>query len=157
MKTFLFLAVLFCNWNVAIARPAKIDTTRAVIHHTATPMNTSVESIRRYHIEERGWEDIGYHFLISWKGEIFPGRPLNKLGAHARSRNDRVGIALIGEDDFTMAHIVSLLELLEALGVKTIEAHHEKCPGIPLEDLFKAILKVWDSPIPEIVAFSDAK
>jgi N-acetylmuramoyl-L-alanine amidase len=42
-----------------------------VVHCTATPVNTTVESIKRYWKEQRGWEDVpGYHYLILRDGTI---------------------------------------------------------------------------------------
>lgn len=34
---------------------------KIIIHCTATPLTTSVESIRKYHLS-LGYKDIGYHF-----------------------------------------------------------------------------------------------
>ena len=41
----------------------KID--KIIVHCTATPegRHTTVEDVRRWHLD-RGWSDIGYHFLI---------------------------------------------------------------------------------------------
>ena len=74
-----------------------------------------------------GWRVIGYHYLIEADGSIVKGR--DGEGAHARGRNDMVGICLIGNDHFTEAQIASLLILLKGLGIKHIEPHHEQCPG----------------------------
>ncbi len=132
------LIVLF-SVNLAHAKP--VDTTKAVIHHTATAKTTSVECIRRYHMEERGWNDIGYHYLIDWKGNIFKGRPLSMKGAHALnpkpSRNHYVGIALIGFDEFTEAQEDSLTDLIQELGIIHIEPHHSQCPGPGMSGIYK--------------------
>ena len=59
---------------------------------------------------------------------------MDKKGAHAKGRNQMIGIALIGMDKFTEEQIGSLVKLLKKLGVTHIESHHEKCPGEGLGD-----------------------
>ena len=126
----LILVLLFAS--CIAARGAGIDTTKAVIHHTSSP-DWSVDRIRKIHMEERNWDDIGYHFLIRRDGTIEKGRGLDKKGAHALGRNHWVGIALTGYNEFTGAQINSLVSLLDRLGVKHIERHHEECPGTGLD------------------------
>lgn len=69
-----------------------------VIHHTATPQNTTVESIRRHHINTRKFIDIGYHFLIDYEGKLHYGRSLSLQGAHcpARINNKKINETMIG-------------------------------------------------------------
>lgn len=110
-----------------------VDTSRAVIHHTATSCSTTIDSIRRYHINERGWDDIGYHKIIDCEGIIHEGRPLTMQGAHAKGRNNLVGIALVGYDEFTGLQVEALKRLLEQLKTKRVERHHEECPGKGLD------------------------
>lgn len=112
----------------ATAGAWEVDTSKAVIHHTASPCWTTAKDIDKWH-KERGWDGIGYHFVIRCDGKIEKGRSLSKQGAHAKGRNNRVGIALVGHDEFTDAQIVSLAKLLSDLGVSHIEGHHEECPG----------------------------
>lgn len=74
----------------------KIDT--IVIHCSATPEGraVSVSSIRQWHLD-RGWRDIGYHFVIGLNGEIWPGRPISQRGAHVRGHNTgSIGICYVG-------------------------------------------------------------
>lgn len=107
---------------------AEVDTTRAVIHHTASH-DVSAKEIDRWH-KEKGWDGIGYHFVIRSNGDIEVGRSLKKWGAHAKGyRNGYVGIVLTGYDVFTDLQISSLEKLLGDLNIHYIERHHEKCPG----------------------------
>jgi len=112
----------------------EVDTTKAVIHHTASH-DVSVKEIDIWH-KARGWDCIGYNFLIRANGHIETGRSLKKKGAHAKGRNHYVGIALTGYDEFTPEQIDSLKKLLKKLGVKKIERHHRDCPGKGIKDNF---------------------
>ena len=72
-----------------------------IIHCTATPEGraVSVAEIRRWH-KQRGWADIGYHYVVHLDGRIENGRPLDQVGAHVAGRNARtVGIAYVGGVD----------------------------------------------------------
>lgn len=109
----------------AYAQP--MDTTKAVIHHTASH-DVSAETIDGWH-RERGFDGIGYHFVIRADGDIEHGRSITKLGAHAKGRNDYIGIVLTGHDMFTQSQIASLKKLIKDLGITHIERHHEQCPG----------------------------
>lgn len=74
-----------------------MNWTRITIHHTATPSGRSTESIRTYHMTERGWSDIGYHWLVDFSGRVEMGRPMYRTGSHAyRNNTGNIGIALIG-------------------------------------------------------------
>tara|TARA_R110000822_G_scaffold130552_6_gene267144 strand:- start:467 stop:889 length:423 start_codon:yes stop_codon:yes gene_type:complete len=72
---------------------------KIIIHCTATPegRDVSLEEVTNWHTKERGWSDIGYHFLILLDGTIEEGRPLERTGAHTRGQNwDSIGIAYVG-------------------------------------------------------------
>ena len=112
-----------------------MDLTRAVIHHTATK-DVSIDVIRKYHVEVKGWDDVGYHYLIRENGNVEVGRPLT-MGAHAKGRNHTIGIALTGKDFFSIFQIISLNKLLRELDVTYIERHHEECPGDSLRDFIE--------------------
>ena len=40
--------------------------TKIIVHCTATPegREVDVDEIRKWHVDERGWSDVGYHFHI---------------------------------------------------------------------------------------------
>ena len=78
-------------------------TDHIVIHCADTPDDRDVEmaEIKRWHIEERGWDDIGYHFVIRRNGLVEVGRDIKMQGAHAKAVNGTsVGICLVGRSDF---------------------------------------------------------
>lgn len=68
------------------------------IHCSATPpeMDVGVTAIRRWH-KERGWSDIGYHYVIKRDGTTQQGRPVSRMGAHTKGYNaTSIGICLAG-------------------------------------------------------------
>lgn len=82
---------------------------------TDNPEHDNVETIRKWH-KKRGWKDIGYHFYIDRRGDIYPGRPVSEVGAHCKHHNqDSIGICLGGKDNFTMNQMFTLLAKLQRL------------------------------------------
>ena len=68
------------------------------IHCSATPAGRDfgAADIRRWH-RERGWRDIGYHYVIRLDGSVEKGRPDDQPGAHERKLNrNSIAICLIG-------------------------------------------------------------
>ena len=117
---------------------------RLILHHTATPQDTTVASIRNYHVNDLGWSDIGYHYLVDYTGKIYTGRPVERQGAHARGNNENsIGIVVIGNYDKSalscesrraLGVLVSYMEY--RFGELGILGHREVgrtvCPGIYL-------------------------
>ncbi len=71
---------------------------RLIIHCTATPRgrHVSVTEIDRWH-KARGFDSIGYHYVIYLDGSVHEGRPIERLGAHCRGYNaTSIGIAYVG-------------------------------------------------------------
>jgi len=92
---------------------------KIVVHHSASPPETTVEEIDAWH-KARGWWGIGYHYVVDHNGEIQEGRPLKKPGAHTKGHNRKsIGICVTGnfEDyhcpkhrfDALVTHIQTLL------------------------------------------------
>ena len=78
----------------------KID--KLIVHCTATPEGREVTKadLHKWHVEERGWRDIGYHFFIDLCGELHECRPIEQTGAHVKGHNfDSIGIAYAGGTD----------------------------------------------------------
>lgn len=113
-----------------------------VVHHTASPETTSVEDVRRWHVVENGWSDIGYHFLIHREaGEWVTSkcRPLDRVGAHDKGANRlSVGIAVAGHYDKTplsddarnqLANLIIDLCRRYMLSVSDVYGHSEKAPS----------------------------
>jgi len=75
-----------------------------VIHHSAfyeeDGLSTLAE-VQRAHHEDRGWADVGYHFMIDKDGTIYEGRDLTVRGAHVSGYNTgSAGVCLFGDFRF---------------------------------------------------------
>ena len=70
-----------------------------VVHCSATPpsLDIGADEIRKWHTEERGWKDIGYHFVIRRDGSVEKGREIGRSGAHVRGYNaNSIGVCYVG-------------------------------------------------------------
>ena len=75
------------------------DINKIVLHCSATREghDVSTETIRGWHVNKRGWSDIGYHFVVLLDGTVDKARPIERQGAHVRGHNKgSIGIAYIG-------------------------------------------------------------
>jgi len=95
---------------------------KAVIHCSDSPhgRGDNAATIHKWH-KERGFDGIGYHYVILEDGEVENGRPHYWEGAHTKGHNDTIGICLIGEHDFTPEQFKSLSGLLDVLRFKDDE------------------------------------
>lgn len=74
----------------------KIDS--IIIHCTATlpHQDVTVADIDRWH-KTRGFDCIGYHYVVDTDGTIYRGRDIDLMGAHCKGHNRySVGVAYIG-------------------------------------------------------------
>lgn len=111
--------------------------------HESDSEDVSAETIRQWHLE-RGWSDIGYHYVLHPSGMFELGRPIAKPGAHVKGRNSHsIGICLTGRDK-TKAQFKELKKLLRNLmdifDLKPIDiiGHNEvnpnkTCPGFDVK------------------------
>ena len=118
------------------------ELNKIIIHHSWTPasMDIGVEEIRRWHLE-RGWQDIGYHYVLRRNGIIELGRPIEIQGAHTRGQNqDSIGICIVGgkpDVNFTKFQWPSLSimvpELMFKHNIYEVGGHRDyaasECPG----------------------------
>ncbi len=99
-------------------------TNLIVVHCSATRPDQDIGAaeIRRWHVEDNGWSDIGYHQVIRRNGSIELGRDLRQSGAHAKGFNrNSIGVCLVGgvnfvhdpDDNFTDKQYTSLGITLE--------------------------------------------
>jgi len=95
------------EWN---SQPPKYTYTnhpyidKLTLHHAACCSaenldegKTQVLWIQDFHQNGRGWNDIGYHFLVDRAGNIYQGRPETVIGAHVGGANTgNIGVCLLG-------------------------------------------------------------
>lgn len=75
---------------------------KIIVHCSATPegRDVGVDEIRRWHVEDRNWSDIGYHWIITLNGTLEEGRPEYRNGAHAKGFNkNSIGVCYVGGVD----------------------------------------------------------
>lgn len=114
------------------------DIDMIVVHCSDTPasMDIGVEEIRHWHVNDNGWSDIGYHYVIRRNGDLEPGRPVEKAGAHARGNNkSSIGICLVGGKggfNFTLPQLRGLAALVDDL-----QEAHGPCALLGHRDLDK--------------------
>ncbi len=124
---------------------------RLVIHHSASGIDTTAAQVVGWHLD-RGWDSVGYHYVVEATGKVVPGRDLDEMGAHAKGANgDSVGICLVGSNNvpserWTPVQIDSANELVGALrrvlgGEITVHGHRDVgttatiCPGVEVSEV----------------------
>lgn len=121
-------------------KKSKRSINEIIVHCTASyegkPM--TVAEIRRMHVKERGWSDIGYHYVVYIDGTVHEGRDVNISGAHCTGHNlHSIGVVYVGglakngkaKDTRTPEQKAGLLKLLKELKrlypKATIHGHRE--------------------------------
>ncbi len=108
------------------------STDLIVVHCSATNASADigVRDITQWHIK-RGFDTVGYHYVIRRTGELENGRPEHTIGAHVRGHNaNSIGICLAGgvdtnnqpENNFTSAQFATLQALLSRLKARYPQA-----------------------------------
>lgn len=128
---------------------------KIIIHCTATPEGRAVTlaDVDAWH-KQRGYNGIGYHFLIGLNGEIWAGRSIEKAGAHTLGQNaNSIGVCYVGglaadgktpKDTRTPAQKSALHNLIESLKKQyknaAIHGHNEfankACPCFNVKNEF---------------------
>lgn len=73
-----------------------------VVHCTATPQNTTVESIQRYWRNELKWKNPGYHVIVKADGKAVELLPIEQVSNGVAGHNhDSIHISYIGGIDAT--------------------------------------------------------
>ncbi len=150
-------------WGARDTKCTSLDSARdrLTIHHTVTPTQSGgsyekrVRAIQAFHLDVRGWCDVGYHYLVSASGEVYEGRPAPDRGAHVSgATTGNLGIAFVGcfqadgcngwgtevppeEMLVGAAHLIEQLALTHGLSVNdaTVIGHRDHptaqtaCPG----------------------------
>lgn len=129
---------------------------KIIIHCSATPerKHFTTEDINKWHIQ-RGFKNIGYHYVIYLDGSIHKGRPEEEIGAHCTGANTTsIGVCYIGgidaltrkpKDTRTDEQKESLLKLVNELKNKyplaIVIGHNElsnkACPCFDVKSEFR--------------------
>lgn len=108
-----------------------------------------LESIRIAHRVQRGWGDIGYHYVIDRSGRVWEGRPIGWQGAHVANHNEgNIGVLLLGNFDQQSpsaqqlealnGHLTALMRI-HRVPLANVATHREwetaatVCPGATLQ------------------------
>lgn len=152
------------TWNAldklttSALKKSKRNIKEIIIHCADTPegKDFTVSQIRAWHLE-RGFSDIGYHYVIYRDGSIHLGRNVNISGAHCLNHNTiSIGICYIGgrapvgttpKDTRTPEQKKAFLNLLKDLKKlypqATIHGHNEfaakACPSFNVKDEYSKI------------------
>lgn len=126
-------------WNGTLSKRTQ-PIYRIILHHAAASHCSAVQ-VHSWH-KARGWVGIGYHFFITKDGDIYRGRPLDCIGAHAGGYNyDSIGICFEGnfenevmqnaQEEAGRALVKSLTAQYKT--IKLIQRHSDvnatACPG----------------------------
>lgn len=129
------------------------------LHHTWRPTKSqfrglrTVEAMRRFHVETKGWSDIAQHLTIDPQGGLWTGRPWDRPPASAKGHNgstesgpfmiemvgdfDHGADCLDGEQRRAVIEVVAALLHRFELGVGNLRFHNEfsnkSCPGTSVD------------------------
>ena len=132
--------------------------TEIIVHCSATAegKDFTVADIRRWHLQ-RGFNDIGYHWVIYRDGSVHSGRDESIIGAHCTGHNSNsIGVCYIGgcasdgktpKDTRTEAQKIALLKLLKELRGRypsaVIRSHknfaNKACPSFDATKEYKTL------------------
>ena len=139
---------------------SKLDVQKLIVHCSATRPDQDIgaSEIDRWH-KNKGWSEIGYHYVIKKDGVLEEGRSRLRAGAHARGFNYKsLGICLVGGlgsdggiqegvDSYTPAQMTTLRSLLrnlkmshpkaEVLGHRDLPNVAKACPCFDVQQWFK--------------------
>jgi len=129
----------------------KID--EIIIHCSDSDIKAhdDIRVIRDWHVNERGWSDVGYHYFIRKDGTIQKGRSWDTVGAHCKGHNRRsLGVCLSGRHKFTPRQFKALEHVLERIWAKfpaiPVYGHYEfsnkSCPNFDVEDFL--LNQLWE-------------
>lgn len=146
--------------GVAGGAAVKLAWRELIVHHSAGPdgITLDADGIRRYHVDVKGFIDIGYHHVIEREGDRYihvPGRPETMQGAHSPGHNQTaLGVCLVG--DFTdsppplpQLHVTAQLcaDLCRKYDIRAMDIRPHRafrkteCPGKSFTDHHMMVLR----------------
>jgi hypothetical protein len=147
------------SWSKGSAMPGLMNRMTPVryltVHHdgmdafyddSQAGSRARLERIRRGH-RQRGWGDIGYHYIVDRGGRVWEGRSIAYQGAHVKDHNEgNIGIMCMGNFEVQAPSAAQLEALNRHLGslasgyrvpVTRVRTHREwastACPGRQLQ------------------------
>lgn len=95
---------------------------RHIVIHCSASMNGDARITRDvidgWH-REKGWNGVGYHYVIHVDGSTLVGRPEAVIGAHVAGENaTSIGVCMIGTDRFTVEQWHALRALVRELALR---------------------------------------
>jgi hypothetical protein len=144
------------RWTRSVPVTSKLNpmsgVQRITVHHEgwhavwftdAATTAARIEQDRATHVRDRGWADLGYHFVIDRAGRLWEGRSVAYQGAHVKANNEHnLGIMVLGNFDVqtpsdaqvaTVQRTVSALMRQYRVPVSRVFTHQElmptACPG----------------------------
>lgn len=129
-----------------------------IVHCTATKpsVDWGAKEIKNCHVNDKGYADIGYHYVVRLNGFIEHGRAEWRQGAHCYGHNRHsIGVVYVGglnqlgeaADTRTPAQKASLEQLLKELVQKykcPIHGHNEySSKDCPCFNAFEEYRHIW--------------
>ncbi len=123
---------------------------RMTVHHTAAFLDTNrkaparARAHQRFHMDDRGWVDLAYHFLVDANGNVYEGRPVTAVGDTGTNYDPTGHFLVCAEGDFNSqaipaAQISAVADVLAwgaghfGVDPSTIRGHRDwaatSCPG----------------------------
>ncbi|XP_058513634.1 N-acetylmuramoyl-L-alanine amidase [Ochotona princeps] len=118
-----------CRWGAAPYRgqPRSLHLPLGFlyVHHTYEPASPctsftqcaqNMRSMQRFHQDTRGWDDLGYSFVVGSDGYMYEGRGWHWLGAHTFRHNSLgFGVAFVGNYTAALPTEVALRSVRDQL------------------------------------------
>ena len=142
------------------------EVNRIVIHHSASPLTTTLSELVSWHAASGFDPAPGYHGVITADGRFHPtARRFPRQGAHAKGANaDSYGLCLIGDNTVdgrkwnreqiemarrVVAALRGLMPWLEVYGHREVGTTATECPGMEGDELRALLLA--GSPEPDLL------
>lgn len=154
------------------------QTNMIILHCSATREGQDIKAatIKKWHVQDKHWEDIGYHYVIDLDGTIENGRREDLVGAHCSGHNSTsIGICYIGgcdknmkpKDTRTQQQKQSMYNLCKELMIKyhipitDVHVHNEfdtgkACPSFSISQ-FRAEFSKWLAGVSDTTAVKTKK
>jgi len=105
-----------------------------VLHCTATPQHTTIESIKNYWRTSLGWTNPGYHYMIKADGEIVMTLPIEKIANGVAGYNTpSIHISYIGGVDARNNPLDNRTEAQKKSQIKLLTDLKRKFPGAEIK------------------------